>query len=116
MFCTKCGNKMEDNAKFCTSCGNSRDVVNNVSNVNVNNQNNVTKTNKVSIGNCIGTAILIAVIIFILPFILTVMLALLGINLTSSINAFFDFIQMVLPILIILFGPFIIYAIKSSKK
>jgi phage shock protein C len=27
MFCTRCGTKLEDSARFCTSCGNPTDLV-----------------------------------------------------------------------------------------
>ena len=40
MFCTNCGNKIEDDAKFCTNCGNSlKSDFNNVNNNNYQNSN-----------------------------------------------------------------------------
>ena len=39
MYCTKCGNKLEDNQKYCTSCGYNRD--NNINTNNINDEPNI---------------------------------------------------------------------------
>ena len=111
MYCTKCGAKLEENSKFCTSCGNSVDGSNASDNADNSNIVNNATINKVSIGSCIGTAIIVGILFFILCFILRIALIILTGN---SIDI--AFIQISLPILIILFGPFIIYAIKSIKN
>ena len=111
MYCTKCGTKIEESNKFCPSCGNNIGNQNVVNNVNNSNAANNTVINKVSIGSCIGISVVAGIMFFILCFILRIMLIILTGN---SIDI--AFIQISLPILIILFGPFVIYAIKSIKN
>lgn len=108
-FCKRCGAQMNANSKFCTKCGSSADGVN----------NNVSMNNKVSIRSCIGTSVLIAVILFIIPFIISLIL-----NVVSGGRSYFGgviwyiikYLQITLPILIILFGPFILYLVKNNKS
>lgn len=105
MYCTNCGNQMDPNSKFCTKCG---------ANVNGVSNNQVTNTNKkkVSIGSCIGTAILISVSLYVGTFILNVILNLVtGYTINENIISMLIYFE----ILFILFGPVIIYLIKSNK-
>lgn len=54
MFCEKCGNKLEDGAKFCTGCG--AKVVYNNQAPNVNSANNINTTNNVTSQNSANTS------------------------------------------------------------
>ena len=53
MYCTNCGNKLNDTDKFCVNCGEKRTIV---ENINVNN-NNINKNNNGSNGLKIASII-----------------------------------------------------------
>lgn len=89
MYCTKCGNKLEENSKFCKACGN------NIYGKQTNNNEN----ERVSFGKCFLQCLLVAMIVFILSFFVHIY-----------------FLQVSLPVLIILFGPFILYVIRKLKN
>lgn len=92
MYCTKCGNKLEENSKFCPACGNNMDGTQTTT---INNN----EKEKVSFGKCFLQCLLVAMIVFILSFFVHIY-----------------FLQVSLPILIILFGPFILYVIRKLKN
>ena len=107
MFCTECGNKLDQGTTFCTNCG--ARVENNV----VITNNNV---KGVSIASCIVTPLILAIVIFILPWIINIGLVLFEIDSPIKDSNLIISLQIILPILIIIFGPFILYAIKKSKQ
>lgn len=109
MYCTSCGNKLEENSNFCTKCGNKIDNSNQVSN---------NKNNSVSIVKCILQAVGVGIGIFILLWMIKMFLNLyFGINISgTSFDTVITVIQIVLPIFIIIFGPWILYAIKVFRK
>lgn len=109
MYCRSCGNQMDPNSNFCTKCG---------SNQNRTNDNQLSQNNgkKVSIGSCIGICIVTAIILFIGFFILKIAIVLItGDSINENLNYILSLIHIYLPILIIIFGPIILYLIRSNK-
>lgn len=107
MFCTNCGNKMNENSKFCTNCG--MQVGNNI----VTQKSN---SKKISITSCIVIPLVLAIILFILPWFINVGFILFNMEPPFENSAIMLLVQIVLPIITILFGPFIIYGIKVLKS
>lgn len=64
MFCSKCGSKLDDNAKFCSNCGNSLEIINQpiVNNVQLSPNLNNKKDKIIKIG-VISTLLLLIVIL-----------------------------------------------------
>lgn len=103
-FCSKCGNKIEDNWSSCSNCGNK---------INLNNQTN---KKKIGYGKCLGFTILGALGIFIIAWFVSFILSAtcnLGSNNCVDTNIFW---LTGFPTLIIVFSPLIALIIYSIKK
>ena len=145
MICPKCNAKVLETLKVCPNCGNifetqdlqndvitpvetetqTTPVINNIEektiignpiqsdNIQteqyVQTKNNETEKHKPKILKCIVVPLLISVIVF---FATTITKLIIGVESTKAISI----VQITLPILIIIFGPIIMYVIEINKK
>lgn len=95
-YCKKCGNKLEQGVKYCSHCG-----------FQIQEISNTKQKKKFSFFKCILICIGIS---FGLNFVTSLISILFRLN-NSPIDLYF--IQVSLPILIIVFGPIILYSVKN---
>lgn len=111
MYCERCGNKTNENESFCSMCGNKN-------NSNYLNQASNTKQKSFHIGKCYLICIGIAIGVFLVTTIIQFILGIITLKNSEEVLSLqiFSIIKFYIPILIIIFGPFILYAIKNSNK
>lgn len=108
MKCNNCGKEIQNDNIFCANCG--AQVVSN------NNQVNVTKKKKFTFGKSLLICIGISAAMFFIFTIINVVIRISVGDTNSGLVFFMRSMSISLPVLIIMFGPIILYILKRETE